>query len=49
MTAKEEHLVEELRQEIERRFPEARVVRVTPVPDGGILLLVETPVEEDEL
>ena len=43
MTGNEERLVDELCRQIEERYPEAKVVSKTPVPDGGNLLLVRPP------
>lgn len=49
MTRKEKRLIEQVCHEIQERYPEAKIVSRGPVPDGGSLILVHTPIEEDEI
>ncbi len=49
MRAKVKRLIEELCQEVQARYPESKIISSAPVPDGGYLILVETPDEKEEI
>ncbi len=49
MKAKVKRLIEELCQEVRVKYPGAKIISSAPVPDGGYLILIETPSEEEEI